>query len=253
MNRYGPSFDGFFPITSEQAVLLYNVLSVRRENMKLLERGFMSIPYLIEFSDSAIIKSIAGAELDLSEFLLESLRYHFPSEYEKHQHTRESAMQKSLRRLLAQSFPTLEFRENTRIRRDRRVVTDIDFVAIDSVSHTAILFQLKHQDHYGGDTKKRSNRAQALKQETEAWLKRVNEWLNEAPRQQVYATLQLKKSVRIERFHTVAVAKNFAHFLSPLAADQNFAYANWIQFYDAIARLNITHPESKTLGAYFWC
>jgi len=251
LNRYGPSFPGFFPISAEQAKLLYNVLSVRRENMNLLERGLMSLPYLVEFSDSAVIKSIAGTELDLGEFLLESLRYHFPAEYERNRNAREPSMQKALRRLLLQSFATLEFRDNIRIRKDGRVITDIDFVAIEGSSNTAMLFQLKHQDHYGGDIKKRSNRAQTLKTETEAWLQRINRWIDETPREQVHATLRVKKGVRLERFRTVAIAKNFAHFLSSLASDENFAYANWIQFYDALARIHTKQGESKTLVGLF--
>lgn len=169
----------------------------------------MALPSLVEFSDSAVIKSIAGTELDPGQFLLESLKYNFPVEYERNQHTREAAMQKALRRLLLQSFPTLEFRENIRIRRDGRTITDIDFVAIESSCHAAILFQLKHQDHYGGDIKRRSNRAESLRSETEAWLRRVNRWLEETPREQVYATLRLKKGVQIHEFRTVCSCKEF--------------------------------------------
>jgi hypothetical protein len=251
LNRYGPSFEHFSPISIEEATLLYDVLSVRRENLNLLGRGLMSLPYLIEFSNSAIIKCIAGAQLDLSEFLLESLRFNFPSECDRHQQTREGAMQEAVRRLLRGSFPTVEFRDNIRIRKDNRVLTDIDLVAIEGSSHTAILFQLKHQDHYGGDIKKRSNRAERLRSETEAWLGCVNKWLEQTPRQQLCSSLQLKKSVRIDYFHVVAIGKNFAHFLWPLASDANFAYANWIQFYDAVARTNAMPGGPRTLGDLF--
>jgi hypothetical protein len=63
--------------------------------------------------------------------------------------------------------------------------------------------------------------------------------------------LRLKKGVQIHQFRTVAVAKNFAHFLSSLASDQNFVYANWVQFYDAMARIQTSRTESKTLLELF--
>lgn len=251
VNYYGPSFDWFTPINADEAEAIYNVLSIRRGNRDLLERGFMSVPYLIEFSDTAIIKSIAGAQLDPSEFLLESLRYNFSTDYDRNQKTREDAMQKAIERLLRQSFPSLRILKNINIRQGNRTVTDIDFVAIEELSRTAILFQLKHQDHYGGDIRKRSNRARRLKEETEKWLRHVNNWLYNTSRSEVYASLQLKKNAQIDYFYIVAISKNFAHFLSPLASNQNFAYANWVQFYDALIRINATQGDLKTLKGLF--
>lgn len=251
LNCYGPGFDWFTPIDRNQAEALLNVLSIRRNNSKILEEGLMSPPYIIEFSDNALVKSIAGAQIDPSEFLLESLRYYFPKEYDKNQQTREDEMQKAIERLLATSFTSLIIRKNIKIREYKKTLTDIDFVAIETASKTAILFQLKHQDHYGGNIKKRSSRAKRLRMETERWLSRTNAWLCNNPKEKINSTFQIKGSIKIERFYTLAVTKNFAHFLAPLAKDENFSYASWTQFYDALARLNISQGEFKTLQGLF--
>lgn len=251
LNTYGPSFDWFVPINRQQAEALFNVLSVRRNNAQILEEGLMSPPYIVEFSDSAVVKSIAGAQIEPSEFLLESLRFNFPKEYDKHQQTREGAMQKALERLLSGSFPDLIIRKNIQIRENKKISTDIDFVVIEAVSKTAILFQLKHQDHYGGNIKKRSSRSKRLQTETERWLSIVNAWLNNNSRERINSAFQIKSSVEIEQFYTLAITKNFAHFLAPLAKDENFSYATWIQFYDAVARINISQGEIKTLRGLF--
>jgi hypothetical protein len=251
LNHYGPSFEGYSRISLEEATALYNTLSARRDNLTILDRGMISVPYLIEFSNVALVKSIAGAQLDIGEFLLESLRLNFPSDYDVNQRTREAAMQEALKRLLSQTFSSVEFRGNTKIRREGRVMTDIDFVAIEVTSRTAILFQLKHQDHYGGDIRKRSNRGRRLREETETWLKHVNEWLARTPRPQIYTSLQIRKNVEIERFHVMAIGRHFAHFLAPLAKDDNFAYANWVQFYDALARISTSESEPRSLRGLF--
>lgn len=251
LNHYGSSFEWFTPIHTDQAESLLNTLSVSRRNADILDEGLMSPPYIVEFSDNSLVKSIAGAQIDPSEFLLEALRYNFPKEYDKNQQTREGAMQKALERLLSSSFHDLITRKNVQIRNEGKSVTDIDFVAIDKASKTAILFQLKHQDRYGGNLRKRSNRAKRLQNETEQWSLKVKNWLNTISDEKITSTLQIKKSIEIEHFYTLALTKNFAHFLAPLADDANFAYANWIQFYDALARINISQGELKTLKGLF--
>lgn len=251
LNHYGQDFENYTPISLDEATRLYNVLSVRRENLRLNASSAMCAPPLVEFSDVTVIKSNAGIQLDLSAFLLESLRRHFPREYDSHQQTRERSMQKALKRLLSETFPELEFRGNLRIREHGRVMTDVDFVAIDRASRIAIFFQLKYQDHYGGDMRKRSSRGGRLKKETELWLNRVNQWLSSTPRHQICTSLQIKKDVQLDHIRTVAIGKHFAHFLAPLAKDENFAYASWVQFYDALSRIRASGHEPRTLAALF--
>jgi hypothetical protein len=57
------------------------------------------------------------------------------------------------------------------LRLDRVTLTDVDFIAIDEADGTVIFFQLKYQDHYGMDFRKRSSRGARLRGETENWLK----------------------------------------------------------------------------------
>jgi hypothetical protein len=70
------------------------------------------------------------------------------------------------------------------------------------------------------------------------------------PKIQVQTALQLKKHIAIKRVFLVAIGQKFAHFLAPLAADEDFAYSNWIQFYDSLVWLSST-PGSKNLLALF--
>lgn len=57
--------------------------------------------------------------------------------------------------------------------------------------------------------------------------------------------------MQIDHFHTLAIGKHFAHFLAPLATDENFAYASWVQFYDALARINTSEGKPRTLTGLF--
>ncbi|MDR6530251.1 hypothetical protein J2800_000987 [Caulobacter rhizosphaerae] len=233
LNHYGPSFEGFRPITKAQAETIYKVMSVRRDNARLLGTGHATVPLLIEVSPTHVIKSLAGPRLSPSHFLLDALRFNFPKEYDRNQRTRETSMQKGMRRILGQAVSGLEFRENINLKRGGKRQTDIDFVAIDGRSKTALLFQLKHQDAYGVDMQKRLNRTGHLVDDTLRWAERTDLWLKTSNRAVIASTLRLRKSMRVEKFRKVVIGRNFAHVLHGFAQEGDFAVATWIQFVEA--------------------
>ena len=250
LNWFGTRFENYRNIDRAGAETLYKVLSLRRDNTDLVASGFMAVPMMVEFSDTAIADCVSGLQAEPITFLLESLRYNFPGEFDRHQRTREASMQRALRRMLAQEFPELTFRENIRIRRGRQVATDIDLVVIEPGTATAMLLQLKHQDAYSGDMKRRNSRSRRLVAETSGWLSAVQSWLAEAGPLEIASTLQLKQTSAIHRFHIVAVCRNYAHFLHPLAEHPQFAYANWMQFHDALVRMR-PQGDLRTLSGLF--
>jgi hypothetical protein len=250
LNYYGPRFEGYTPINRSQAEQLYKVFSVGRGNLRLLQSSVMNAPCLVEYSDSAVVKTISGTQLDSGEFLLQALRLHYPTEYDVNQQTRERSMQKALERILTGSFSGVKFRRNLKLRLNGLILTDVDFIAIDETDGTVLFFQLKYQDHYHGDLRKRSSRGARLRSETEEWLRSSERWLKSVETKQIRTALQLRRHVPINRVYMVAIGKKFAHFLAPLAANEDFAYSNWTQFYDSVVRLS-SAAGRKTLAALF--
>ena len=251
MNHYGTCFEGYFPINISQAQQLYTVFSVGRGNLRLLQNSMMNAPCLVEYSEAAVVKTISGTQLDAGEFLLEALRLHYPAEYDTNQQTRERSMQDALERILSGSFPVAKFRKNLRLRLNGHILTDVDFIALDESEGTVLFFQLKYQDHYRGDFRKRSSRGVRLREETEAWFRATKKWLAEAGRMQIQTALRLKKHIRVERVLMIAIGKKFAHFLAPLASNDDFAYSSWTQFYDSVVRVasELSSPDLVALFA----
>tara|TARA_E500000318_G_scaffold109198_1_gene121650 strand:- start:126 stop:1841 length:1716 start_codon:yes stop_codon:yes gene_type:complete len=245
LNIYGPSYEGYTPLTREEAKTILKVLSVRRENLEILNSTMPPLPFLVEFSDVAWVTSVSTVQTGGISFLLNSLKFHFPKDYDRNQQTREGAMQKALRRLLEESLPGLTLVDNVVIRRNGRRVTDIDFATIDEVEGTVILFQLKHQDAYGGDIRRRSNRSARLKTEVQHWLKATRSWIKEEPIE-LRRALRLRKNAKCNQVYLVIVAKHFAHFLSTVDLKEDAAYATWVQFYDALTRLE-SEGKPRTL------
>ena len=250
LNKYGPSFDGFTSLTPEEARTILRVLSVRRDNISILSSTMAPMPFLIEYSETAWITSMAAIQIGAVDFLLNSLRHNFPADYDRNQQMREGSMQRALGRLLNNYLPGLTLVENVKIRRNGNTFTDIDFAAIDEADGTIVLLQLKHQDHYGGDMRRRSNRASSLRKGVEHWLAAVRAWIAEEDVTTILSALRLRKDFTLERICFVVVAKHFAHFLSSSDLKEDVAYATWIQLFDA---LNRQHLEERphTLGGLF--
>ena len=245
LNKYGPSYEGYTPLTRDEAKTILKVLSVRRENLEILNSTMPPLPFLVEYSDIAWVTSVSTVQMSGISFLLNSLRFHFPKDYDRNQQTREGAMQRALRRLLNETLPGLTLVDNVVIRRNGKRVTDIDFAAVDDVEGTVILFQLKHQDAYGGDVRKRSNRSARLKKEVEHWLHATRAWLEDEP-SELKRALRLRKEAKCEHIYLVVIAKHFAHFLSTVDLREDAAYATWVQFFDALTRLQ-SESENQTL------
>lgn len=251
INMYGPNIEDFTPITREEADIVIGVLSVRRDNLSMLDTTMAPLPYLLEFSDTAWIKSIAGAELNSFDFLFDSLRYNFPKDYDRNQQKREGSMQRALRRILNEYVPGLTLLDSIVIRKDGKHSTDIDFVAIDEQRGTVLLFQLKHQDHYRGDMRRRSNRSNRLLNQTASWVKKITTWLSESSDREIAATLRRSANFRIEHARLVVLTRHFAHFLSRLQLEEDVAYATWEQFYDALIRLQAEKERPGDLAGLF--
>lgn len=245
LDKFGSSYDGYKKTTHEEAKIIIDVLSVRRDNLNVLSSTMAPLPFLIEFSDAAWITSVAAAQTGAVAFLLNSLKTRFPEDYNRNQQTREGSMQKALRRLLDEDLPGLSLIDNVKIRRSGRVVTDIDFAAIDQATGTIVLFQLKTQDHYGADMRRRFNRGSRLRKEAAHWLAATRNWLSEEP-DAYRRSLRLKASFQPSRVHLVILAKDFAHFLSTLDLREDASYATWTQFCDALIRMK-SEAGPKTL------
>ncbi|MBD3769696.1 MAG: hypothetical protein IE925_06060 [Rhodobacterales bacterium] len=251
VNLYGTDIEGFQPLTSEEAAIVIDALSVRRDNLQVIAPTMSPLPYLIEYSDSAWIKSIAGAHLDPFNFMLTSLKQSYPKDYDRNQQHREGSMQKALRRLIKAAIPNASFLDNITLRNCGKTVTDIDFVAIDEETGFTMLFQLKHQDHYGGDFRKRSSQAKRLQEQSSSWLEKVRSWIRSSSHEEICSTLRRKSNSASLDFRLIIVTKNFAHFLATVDLNEDAAYATWVQFYDSLVRVENAPEKVGSLRYLF--
>lgn len=247
INFFGGLFDDYEDATPEQVRTMFHVLSVGRENTKVLDRPGCPLPLLVRCSEHDFIRCQSGALENPMQYLLDSLRFHFPGEYDQNQRTREQSMQRAVRHVLDGIIPGLEYRDNVHLRKGGKVLTDIDMAVLEPATGVAVLIQLKHQDTYGMDIHSAHLRGKRLREQSERWLGAVADWTQSADRNEIRATLRVAAHFpEVETFRVI-VTRHFGHPLGGVAQVPDVAFANWNQFYNAALQARDKH-EQPTLA-----
>lgn len=237
INYFGEGLEGHVPVTDEGIRILFDVLSIGRRNRALLDRPGAPVPPLVRCSDGHVIKLLSGANADIMLFLLNSLQHSFPRDYDRAQREREGVMQRGVERMLSAALPGLQFRSNIKLRRGGKVLTDLDLVAIDPSTFRVVLFQLKHQDHYGADLATMQARTGRLNRQVGDWLLKVRGWLAAADPSEQRATLRLPSAADRPAVSLMIITRHFAHSLRSVVDGGDAAFPTWSQLAAATTRM----------------
>lgn len=235
INYFGEGIEGHAPVDDDGVRILFDVLSIGRRNRDLLDRPGAPIPPLVQCSDGHVVKVLSGAGTDIMQFLLNSLQQSFPRDYDAAQREREGVMQRGIESMLGDALPSLEFRANIKLRQRGKVLTDLDLVAIDAARGEALLFQLKHQDHYGDDLATMQARTSRLNKQVADWLTKVRGWLALASAAELRSALRLPAASGPLAVKLMIVTRHFAHSLRDVSRGEDAAFANWAQLAAAAA------------------
>ncbi|MBA4092245.1 MAG: hypothetical protein C0494_16870 [Sphingobium sp.] len=248
INEYGQQFTGHVPATDADVRVIFDVLSISRRNLALLERPGAPIPPLIQCSDGHVIRPLAGATSDeVMLFLLNALQHNFPKDYDRAQRAREGVMQRALEKAVREVLPELEYRGNIKLRQNGKVLTDLDLVIVEPSSDRVVLVQLKHQDPYGADLATMLTRTGRLNQQVGDWLRKVRSWLSAASPSEVRATLRLPSGSSTPKVSLLVLTRHYAHSLRRVVDGDDAMFANWNQLATATASLQEAGSAARGL------
>lgn len=248
VNHFGSIYEDFPLLESANAKAIFDVLSIGRNSPEELWRPGASTPLIIQTSDDACIRCLAGAADKPVQFMLNSLRLHYPKDYDTHQRKREKSMCNAVKKALSQIFTNLEFRENIKVKLQGKILTDIDLVIIDRLKNTILLCQLKHQELYGSDLHAKLTRSSRLKQQASQWLESVNSWIAEMGDDGIRSSLQMKKNKSSLSLYKVFITRHYAHPINEIILDNDTVFGNFLQFQNAIVLLKQKNYPNTSLS-----
>jgi hypothetical protein len=102
----------------------------------------------------------------------------------------------------------------TRLRRNRKVITDIDAAVFDTVTGELGLFQLKWQDFNSNDVAKQRSRARNFVEKVDMWARATENWIAENGTGTLLANLRMRHPGAISQVRLFAVGRSAARFQS---------------------------------------
>ena len=248
INFFGSFYEDFEEVSREGAERIFEVLSCSRSNTALLSRPGSPLPLIIRGSEAGFFRCLAGAHIEPMNFLLNSLRYHFPSDYDRHQQSREKTMQTAIKRVLNDGIVGLKYLENIKVRVNGRVLTDIDLAIIEEDTGSVILCQLKYQELYGSDLHAKHARTTRLKDQVKSWFAALDHWIDRVGEPGIRASLHLPKSAPPLFIYRLVISRHYGHPLKGLANNAETAYANWAQLVNSIELVRKEIPSHQKLA-----
>lgn len=235
VNYFGSKDEDFEEIDLTQAKQIFNVLTYDRDSLDLIDAPGSPHPLSVRCSETGVIRALFGAHSEPVRYLLESLRFHYPKDYDRNQAGREASSQRAIRRVLNEAFQDLDYLENVKMRLNGRVLSDIDLVVLDRKTGTVLLFQLKHQELYGSDLHSKLVRNKRLRNQVRDWMSTVDSWVSTLGLEGVKKALQLKKGWSQDfQIFRIVISRHFAYSLKGIVSGENSAYANWPQLFNSI-------------------
>jgi hypothetical protein len=251
LDHFGSGYVGFERTTIDEAEAILRVLCVSRENAAMLDRPVAPLPYLIQPSETGLIKLLAGPQLAPMQFLLHSLRHHFPTDYDRNQQQREGVLQRAIIKELTSAFTHLKFAKNIKLRDKGKELTDLDLVIMDKKTGTVILCQLKYQDLFGSDIISEHSRVTRLGRETDKWLKAVSLWQETTGMPGLRATLRLPSEFQVSKVLKLVLSKHYAYPLGSVMTGDDEAFCNWLQLLNALALMKRDQGSFRTVRGLF--
>lgn len=218
----------FLQITREDVSDILDHLTLSPGNSKdHLKRGMPTLAPVVRTSQDFVVLPMYGLELNPFSFLWTELRRRYEKEWFEAANRRESRWVSQLR----EQFPSPRWRcaDGVNIKRDGKVVTDIDFVAYDADCSSVILFQLKWQQPFMNDDKLRRNNASSLVRDSNRWVVEVLDWIAAVGINGVKERLSIKSDEELS-IHLVVLGRYYAHFTAAEDHDIRAVWCDWGNF-----------------------
>ena len=231
--EYIESISGFTGIDKEKVSQVLNLLTIDQSNHEYFKNeNTPFVPLLIKISDNCLLMPISS--IFRNPFhgirMLHERSYANSASIQK---PREDWMINDLYHLfLGNRYRILD--KPIKLKKDRKIVTDIDAAIYDTVNGDLALFQLKWQDFTSDDLKKQKSKAKNFVDQIDDWTRRTSGWIEELGFKSLFQSLQIPmdrpaENVRVKIF---AIGRSRARFQSYGYAPKNdtVACVTWTQF-----------------------
>jgi hypothetical protein len=207
-------------------LLSHLVLSPRNAQLHF-GRGTPAWAPIIQTSANFCILPCFGLDMNPFVFLATELRERYHSDWFAAANAREARWVSELREL----FPSPRWHclDGVKIRRNGKLITDIDFIAFDEASGEVAIFQLKWQQPSVSDERSRRSNASNLLTESNRWITVVLDWICDGGSGEIARRLKVS-ATSIRRCRLFVLGRYAAHFSGRSDQDSRAVWIDWGNF-----------------------
>lgn len=210
--------------------LAIDAITLKPQDHDFIKRpGLLLKPLLIDFGNGYFLRPISGITSNPFFTIIAMSEYRNPQTQREISKPREQWQRMLLYAQFAGSR-YLTLNSPIKIRKDGRVLTDIDAAILDLLSGELAIFQLKWQNYFFNDVKRLRSKASNLTEETDQWARTVLDWISTNGFVELAKTMQLKINLlkKVYLFgisYSIARTKGYGY----TSKEQDLAIANWPQ------------------------
>ncbi|WP_422097107.1 hypothetical protein [Variovorax sp.] len=208
---------------------LLDHLTLSPQNAKNhLDRGTQVFAPVVRTSQQLVALPMYGLELNPFVFLWTELRRRYEKDWFDAANRREVRWVAELRGQF--SAPHWRCFDGVELKRNGKIITDIDFAAYDASCNGIILFQLKWQQPLVGDDKVRRNNASSLVADCNKWIADIMGWIEVVGVDGLKTRLSIKTDAALSSIHLVVLGRYHAHFTAAKGHDSRAIWCDWGNF-----------------------
>lgn len=241
-------FSSVCKISDNEAKQVFDCFTLTYEKYHYHSKNtdYMIMPF-VAVSKRQVVFSVVGALSGIYAFLLGELSRKFPKDWSKNISERESQFRKDIFKLFDDDL-YIKIDRNLPIQYYGKTLTDIDGCIIEKETNQIVFLQLKWQEQYGDNIRRRQSRMQNFLNETNKWIDDMTEWLKKSDKMKLASMLGLKeKQIDLDKVTLLVVGKHSVHFSGNEKQDDRAEWALWLQLQRVFSEDCTAFRSLKTL------
>lgn len=219
INKYQKLLDSTAQdLSSIQSDVVFDFFSLNTGNYKKLTNVIYPDYFFIQLNDrfsTQIVKLALTDFTGIFQNLCRILNICFPKDWDKNIKQREKMMHAKLKSCLEPRFQVIN---SFKLKKDSKILTDIDSAIFDRKHQTIYFVQFKYQDEYINDWKQKRSKTEHLKELIEKWFCAIDEWLKSSDIQQFLKSVGVKGIRGVPKIRYIIFAQYNANQIRDFAS-----------------------------------
>jgi hypothetical protein len=218
----------YLQMNKETIEKILDTLTLSPENMHFFaDHPGGPPPPFIKIGNKHLLQSMMGLLSNPFFFLNRMLREQFINDYSIASNEREIYFRNELYGLF-NNINIHKCHQTVNLKKENKIITDIDAMLFDAKSSSLILFQLKWMEPFANNMNERYSRGKNFIDRATKWVEVLSAWLIENNPAHLLSFFELNNNFEVKEVRLIVIGRYYSSF-SKKDRDPRSAWGNWYQ------------------------